>query len=426
MITILLIVFALGYLAITLEHTIKINKSATALITAVLCWTLIIYNAASKELIIEQLSHHLSSISEIVFFLLGAMTIVEIIDAHDGFQNITESIKTTNKTKLIWLISIITFFLSAVLDNLTTTIVMISILNKLIVDKKTKWLLLGLVIISSNAGGAWSPIGDVTTTMLWIGGQISPLNIIEQTFLASLVSMIVPTLIINFIIKGNIELKPNVENNLNFNTNSFERNLIFYVGIGCLLFVPIFKTITHLPPYMGILLSLGIIWTITELIHKRKQDNEKGILSVSHALRKIDTPSILFFFGILMSISSLEVIGILPQMAITLNSSVGNINVVAICIGLLSAVFDNVPLVAALQSMYSLNDYPQDHYFWELLAFTAGTGGSCLIIGSAAGVAVMGIEKIDFFWYLKKISWIALIGFMAGVGTFLIQHYFQQ
>ena len=426
MITILLIVFALGYLAITLEHTIKINKSATALITAVLCWTLIISNAASKELIIEQLSHHLSSISEIVFFLLGAMTIVEIIDAHDGFQNITESIKTTNKTKLIWLISVITFFLSAVLDNLTTTIVMISILNKLIEDKKTKWLLLGLVIISSNAGGAWSPIGDVTTTMLWIGGQISPLNIIQQTFLASLVSMIVPTLIINYIIKGNIELKPNVENNLNFNTNSFERNLIFYVGIGCLLFVPIFKTITHLPPYMGMFLSLGIIWTITELIHKRKQDNEKGILSVSHALRKIDTPSILFFFGILMSISSLEVIGILPQMASTLNSSVGNINVVAICIGLLSAVFDNVPLVAALQSMYSLNDYPQDHYFWELLAFTAGTGGSCLIIGSAAGVAVMGIEKIDFFWYLKKMSWIALIGFIAGVGTFLIQHYFQQ
>ena len=426
MITVLIIVFALGYLAITLEHTIKINKSATALITAVICWTLIISNASNKELIIEQLSHHLSSISEIVFFLLGAMTIVEIIDAHDGFQNITESIKTTHKTKLIWLISVITFFLSAVLDNLTTTIVMISILNKLIEDKKTKWLLLGLVIISSNAGGAWSPIGDVTTTMLWIGGQISPLNIIQQTFLASLVSMIVPTLIINYIIKGNIELKPNVENNLNFNTNSFERNLIFYVGIGCLLFVPVFKTITHLPPYMGMFLSLGIIWIITELIHKRKQDNEKGILSVSHALRKIDTPSILFFFGILMSISSLEVIGILPQMASTLNSSVGNINVVAICIGLLSAVFDNVPLVAALQSMYSLNDYPRDHYFWELLALTAGTGGSCLIIGSAAGVAVMGIEKIDFFWYLKKVSWIALIGFITGVGTFLIQHYFYQ
>ena len=425
MITILIIIFTLGYLAITLEHTIKINKSATALITAVLCWTLIISNASNKELIIEQLSHHLSSISEIVFFLLGAMTIVEIIDAHDGFQNITERIKTNHKTKLIWLISVITFFLSAVLDNLTSTIVMMSILNKLIEDKKTKWLLLGLVIISSNAGGAFSPIGDVTTTMLWIGGQISPLNIMKQTFLASLVCMVVPTLIINYMIKGKIELRANVENSLNFNTNSFERNLIFYVGIGCLLFVPLFKTLTNLPPYMGMFLSLGIIWTLTELIHNKKHVNEKGILSVSHALRKIDTPSILFFFGILLSISSLEVVGVLPQMASSLNSSIGNLNLVAICIGLLSAVFDNVPLVAALQSMYSLNDYPQDHYFWELLAFTAGTGGSCLIIGSAAGVAVMGIEKIDFFWYLKKISWIALIGFIAGVATFLIQHYWQ-
>jgi Na+/H+ antiporter NhaD/arsenite permease-like protein len=425
MITILIIVFTLGHLAITLEQTIKINKSATALMTAVLCWTLIISNASNKELVIEQLSHHLSSISEIVFFLLGAMTIVEIIDAHDGFQNITERIKTTHKTKLIWLISVITFFLSAVLDNLTSTIVIMSILNKLIEDKKTKWLLLGLVIISANAGGAFSPIGDVTTTMLWIGGQISPLNIMKQTFLASLVCMVVPTLIINYMIKGKIELKANVENSLNFNTNSFERNLIFYVGIGCLLFVPLFKTLTNLPPYMGMFLSLGIIWTLTELIHNKKHVNEKGILSVSHALRKIDTPSILFFFGILLSISSLEVVGVLPQMASALNSSIGNLNLVAICIGLLSAVFDNVPLVAALQSMYSLNDYPQDHYFWELLAFTAGTGGSCLIIGSAAGVAVMGIEKIDFFWYLKKISWIALIGFMAGVATFLIQHYLQ-
>ena len=423
MITVLLIVFVLGYLVITLEHTIKINKSATALITAVICWTLIISNASNKGQIIEQLSHHLSSISEIVFFLLGAMTIVEIIDAHDGFQNITESIKTDNKTKLIWLISLITFFLSAVLDNLTSTIVMISILNKLVNDKKAKWLLLGLVIISANAGGAWSPIGDVTTTMLWIGGQISALNIIKQTFFASLISMVVPTLIINYLIKGKIELKSKVEYNLNYTTNSFERNLIFYVGIGCLLFVPVFKTITHLPPYLGMLLSLGIIWTLTEMIHNKKHEDEKGNLSVNHALRKIDTPSILFFFGILMSISSLESVGILPQMATKLNNSIGNINIVAICIGLLSAVFDNVPLVAALQSMYSLNDYPQDHYFWELLAFTAGTGGSCLIIGSAAGVAVMGMEKIDFFWYLKKISWIALIGFFAGISVFLIQHY---
>ena len=423
MITFLIFIFVLGYIAITLEHVIKINKSATALITAVLCWTVLILNDAESNLIIEKLSHHLSSISEIVFFLLGAMTIVELIDAHDGFQNITEKIKTTNKTKLIWLIAIITFFLSAVLDNLTSTIVMLSILNKLVQDKKTKWLLLGLVIIASNAGGAWSPIGDVTTTMLWIGGQISALNIMKQTFLASLVSMVVPTLIVNYLIKDKIELKAIVENNLNFNANAFERNLIFLFGIGALLFVPIFKTLTHLPPYMGMLLSLGAIWTFTEILHKKKHHNEKGSLSVSHALRKIDTPSILFFFGILMSIAALETVGLLPQMAKLLNDSFGNISLVAIFIGLLSAVFDNVPLVAALQSMYSLNEFPKDHYFWELLSFTAGTGGSCLIIGSAAGVAVMGIEKIDFFWYLKKISWIALIGFIAGVATFLLQHY---
>ena len=422
MVSILLVLFVVGYIAITLEHSIQINKSATALITAVLCWTLIVLNADNKEIVVESLTHHLSAISEIVFFLLGAMTIVELIDAHDGFQNIAEAIKTTHKTKLVWLIALITFFLSAVLDNLTTTIVMISILNKLIQDKKVKWLLLGLVIIASNAGGAWSPIGDVTTTMLWIGGQITPLNIVKQVFLASLVSMAVPTIIVNYLIKGPITLKPVIENNLNFNSNAFERNLIFYVGIGCLLFVPIFKTFTQLPPYMGMLLCFGIIWVVTELLHKKKADDEKGVLSVNHAIRKIDTPSILFFFGILMAIASLEYVGVLPQMAAYLNSSIGDINLVAIAIGLLSAVFDNVPLVAALQSMYSLEQYPQDHYFWELLAYTAGTGGSCLIIGSAAGVAVMGIEKIDFFWYLKKVSWIALLGFLAGAGVFMLQH----
>ena len=421
MVYILLVLFVVGYITITLEQSIQINKSATALITAVLCWTLIVLNADNKEIVIDSLTHHLSSISEIVFFLLGAMTIVELIDAHDGFQQIAEAIKTTHKTKLVWLIALITFFLSAVLDNLTTTIVMISILNKLIQDKKVKWLLLGLVIIASNAGGAWSPIGDVTTTMLWIGGQITPINIVKQVFFASLVSMALPTLIVNYLIKGPITLKPVIENNLNFNSNVFERNLIFYVGIGCLLFLPIFKTFTHLPPYMGMLLCLGIIWVVTELLHKKKADDEKGILSVNHAIRKIDTPSILFFFGILMAIASLEYVGVLPQMAAYLNSSIGNINLVAVAIGLLSAVFDNVPLVAALQSMYTLEQYPQDHYFWELLAYTAGTGGSCLIIGSAAGVAVMGIEKIDFFWYLKKVSWIALIGFLAGAAVFMLQ-----
>ena len=423
----IILVFILGYIAITLEHSIKINKSASAIIMAVLCWTIIMVNDANPNHIIEKLSHHLSGISEIVFFLLGAMTIVEIIDAHDGFHSITEIIKTTNKTKLIWIIAFTTFFLSAVLDNLTSTIVMLSILKKLIQDKKTKWMLLGLVIISSNAGGAWSPIGDVTTTMLWIGGQISPLNIIHQTFLASLISMAVPALIMTYLIKGkNIELKPTIENNLNFNSNTFERNFILFMGIGGLLFVPIFKSITHLPPYMGMLLSLGIIWMITEILHKRKNSDEKGTLSVSHALRKIDTASILFFFGILMSVEALETIGVLPQMAKIMTNAFGDINMVAICIGLLSSVFDNVPLVAALQNMYSLEVFPKDHYFWELLSFTAGTGGSCLIIGSAAGVAVMGIEKIDFFWYLKKVSWIALLGYFAGIIIFLLQHFMEQ
>jgi Na+/H+ antiporter NhaD/arsenite permease-like protein len=422
LVPILLIIFVLGYAFITLEHTIHINKSATALITAVLCWTLIVLNAPDSEIVIESLTHHLSAISEIVFFLLGAMTIVELIDAHDGFQSITESIKTTHKTKLIWLIAIITFFLSAVLDNLTTTIVMISILNKLIEDKKTKWMLLGLVIISSNAGGAWSPIGDVTTTMLWIGGQITPFNIVKQVFFASFVSMVFPTLIISYMIKGQIALKQATPDLVNASSNLFERNLIFIVGVGSLLFVPIFKTITHLPPYMGMLLCLGIIWVVTELLHKKKPAEEKGVLSVNHAIQKIDTPSILFFFGILMSIASLEYVGVLPELAAFLNTTIGDINLVAISIGLLSAVLDNVPLVAALQSMYSLEQYPQDHYFWELLAYTAGTGGSCLIIGSAAGVAVMGLEKIDFFWYLKRISWIALIGYLVGALVFIVQH----
>jgi Na+/H+ antiporter NhaD/arsenite permease-like protein len=350
------------------------------------------------------------------------MTIVEIVDSHDGFQLITDRIRTEKKWRLIWLISIIAFFLSAVLDNLTTTIVMVTILNKLVKEKQTKWLLLGLVVIAANAGGAWSPIGDVTTTMLWIGDQITPINIIKQTFLPSLICMVLPTVIVSYMIKGSIKLNSDAIQNLNFNKNHVERNLIFFIGIGGLLFVPVFKTLTHLPPYMGMLLSLGILWVSTEIIHARKGDDEKGLLSVSHALRKIDTPSILFFFGILMAIASLEAINVLPELAHQLNSALGSLENVAIGIGFLSAIFDNVPLVAALQGMYSLDVYPTDHYFWELLAYCAGTGGSCLIIGSAAGVAVMGMEKIDFFWYLKKISWVAVIGYLSGALFFILQH----
>jgi Na+/H+ antiporter NhaD/arsenite permease-like protein len=422
MITILLIIFFFGYAIITLEHYVKINKAATALLTAVMCWTVLVMSSTSKEDTIFQLGVHLSSIAEIVFFLLGAMTIVELIDAHDGFQNITEKIKTTNKTKLVWTISIVTFFLSAVLDNLTSTIVMASIINKLIQEKKVKWQLLGLVIIASNAGGAWSPIGDVTTTMLWIGHQITPLNIVKETFLASLVCMALPTFMINLRIKGNIVLKEKTTVNQNSTKSTFDRNLIFFIGIICLLLVPVFKTITHLPPYMGMLFSLGIMWALTELVHHKKDEEEKGILSVNHALKKIDTPSILFFLGILMSIAALEQADILHQVAGFLDHEFGNIQIIAVVIGLVSSVFDNVPLVAALQSMYSLSVYPTDHYFWELLAYTAGTGGSILIIGSAAGIAVMGMEKIDFFWYLKNISWVALLGFLAGIVVFLLEN----
>ena len=422
MVLLLLLVFFIGYIAITFESFLKINKSAIALITAILCWVCIIFDATEKSFVLDALSHHLSEISEILFFLLGAMTIVELIDAHDGFQNIIDRITTTNKNKLIWLIALTTYFLSAVLDNLTTTIVMASILNKLIADQKTKWRLLGLVIISANAGGAFSPIGDVTTTMLWIGGQLSALNIIKQSFFASFVCMALPTIITCYIIKDAIAFKNHIHNSLNFTTNAKERNFIFIAGIAFLLFVPIFKTLTHLPPYMGMLFCLGFMWVITEIIHHKKNESEKGLLSVNHALRKIDTPSILFFLGILLSVSSLQYVGILPTMAQHLNDILGNLNAVVISIGLLSAVFDNVPLVAALQNMYTLQTYPTDHYFWEFLAYTAGTGGSILIIGSAAGVAIMGMEKIDFFWYFKNISWMALLGFLSGAAVFMLQN----
>ena len=418
--TLLLSIFFIGYFLITIEHYIKINKAAFALLIAVVSWVILIFNSTNYQEVNLDLSHHLVGVSEIVFFLLGAMTIVEIIDAHDGFSIISQKIKTNKKNQFIWLIALFTFFLSAILDNLTTTIVMVTILNKLVADRKTKWLLLGLVIISSNAGGAFSPIGDVTTTMLWIGGQITPLNIIKETFLASVVAMVVPTLIISFLIKGNITLMNHSEESAEFKANAFQRNFILFVGILSLLFVPIFKVVTHLPPYMGMFCSLGVLWLITELLHKGNV--HKNYFTVSKALEKIDTPSILFFFGILMSIAALESAHILPGMANALNDIFkGDINLIAISIGLLSSLFDNVPLVAALQSMYSLEVYHTDHYFWELLAFTAGTGGSCLIIGSAAGVAVMGMEKIDFIWYLKNISWIAFIGFITGAMVLIFE-----
>ena len=423
MITIICIIFIVGYAAIALEHPIKINKAATALITGVLCWTVFALFAQDKHSPSHLLTEYLGEVAGILFFLLGAMTIVELIDAHDGFEVITSRIKTTSKRKLVWIVGFLAFFLSAVLDNLTTTIVLVSLLRIIIPDKKDRLLFAGLVIIAANAGGAWSPIGDVTTTMLWIGGQITAGSIIIQTILPSLVCFLIPAFIISRQVKGDVA-SMNIEGiNKELTSSSRERNIVFWLGIGSLLFVPVFKTVTHLPPYMGILLGLGVMWVITEMIHSEKDEAEKGVLSVNHALRKIDTPSILFFLGILISIAALQASGVLTDLAVAMNNSIGNIKLITLSIGLLSAIVDNVPLVAAAQGMYGLEQYPTGHFFWEFLAYCAGTGGSCLIIGSAAGVAAMGLEKIEFFWYMKKIGWLALIGYLAGAGAFILQHY---
>lgn len=414
---VLSLIFILGYSLITLEHKIGVNKAALALLTGVLCWCAYLFIASDSHLVPEQLMHHLGEISGILFFLLGAMTIVELIDAHDGFHIIITSIKTTNKRKLLWIICIITFFLSAVLDNLTTTILMVSLLRKIIPDKNDRWLFLGLVIIAANAGGAWSPIGDVTTTMLWIGGQITSVNIMAKLIIPSIICLLVPLMIASLRLKGDIQtLTKEVPASV---ISRSHRNIIFFSGIGVLSGVPVFKSITHLPPFMGMLLGLGILWIISEIIHKDKDTEDKDSLSVVYALRKIDTPSILFFLGILVAISALQSAGVLTVFAGFLDKNIGNESLIVMIIGLFSAIVDNVPLVAASMGMYDLSQYPTDHSFWEFLAYCTGTGGSALIIGSAAGVAVMGMEKMDFFWYLKKIAWLALIGFFAGAITFV-------
>jgi len=416
-------IFVIGYMAIALEHPVKINKTASALLTGVLCWVVFIMSSADTATVSEELYGHFGEISGILFFLLGAMTIVELIDAHDGFEVITSRIRTHDQLKLLWIICFVTFFLSAVLDNLTTTIVMISLLRKLINDKQTRMFFVGMVIIAANAGGAWTPIGDVTTTMLWIGGQITTGNIMVQLILPSLVCLIVPLVALSFSIKGKIENPEAIENNQTDKTSAFERKLIFWLGIGALVFVPVFKTITHLPPFMGMLFGLGILWIVTELIHKNKNEADKDSYSVVQAIRKADVPSVLFFLGILIAISALESTHLLTNLAEFMDRTIGNLNVIVISIGLLSAVIDNVPLVAAGMGMYDMGTYPTDHKFWSFLAYAAGTGGSCLIIGSAAGVAAMGMEKIDFIWYLKKIAWLALLGYLAGAATFMLQHY---
>lgn len=414
-------IFVIGYAAIALEHPIKINKTASALLTGVLCWVVYIMSSPDAGVITEKLTDHLGEISGILFFLLGAMTIVELVDAHDGFDVITSKIKTKDLLKLLWIISIVTFFLSAVLDNLTTTIVMVSLLRKLIGNKKARMFFVGMVVLAANAGGAWTPIGDVTTTMLWIGGQINTGSIVANLILPSLTCLVMPLVFLSFSLKGKAEPPAIAKNKDSDNTTPFERNLILTLGIGALVFVPVFKTITHLPPYMGMLFGLGILWIVTEVIHKKKNVTDKDSFSVVHALRKADVPSVLFFLGILIAISALESTHMLSDLASAMDEHIGNIKIITIAIGLLSSIIDNVPLVAAAMGMYDMSIYPPDHYFWTFLAYCAGTGGSCLIIGSAAGVAAMGMEKIDFIWYMKKIGWLALVGYLAGAAVFLLQ-----
>ncbi len=432
----IIVVFVLGYAAIAFEHPLKIDKAASALIAGMLCWAIYVFSLSGSGHDIMHtiehgasgnggLYHHMFDIANILFFLMGAMTIVELVDAHEGFAVITDRIKTTDKTKLLWIICILTFFFSAALDNLTTTIVMISLLRKLVKDQKTRWMFVGMVVIAANAGGAWSPIGDVTTTMLWIKGQLPNVpSLIIDLIAPSMVSLLLPLAILSFTFKGNVErpmARETVGHYLN-PTTSGERSLVFILGLLGLIFVPIFKTVTHLPPFMGMMLSLGVIWTVTELMHKGKSKEDKAPLSVISVLQKIDVASVLFFLGILLAVAALQEFGHLDTVAASLDKTFdGNIFSINVVIGLLSSIVDNVPLVAAAQGMFDIaptGNFAANGNFWKFLAYCAGTGGSALIIGSAAGVAAMGLEKIDFMWYLKKISWLAVIGYFAGAITY--------
>ncbi|WP_343329073.1 sodium:proton antiporter NhaD [Polaribacter staleyi] len=458
--SVIIIVFVMGYLAITLEHNLKLDKLIPALIMMAFCWALVALGVdnftqwfdSSKHSLVdgfasfdhveklhmveETLLHHLGKTAEILVFLLGAMTIVEIIDYFDGFSTIKTYVKTKKKSKILWIFSILAFVLSAIIDNLTATIVLISILQKIVKNRDERIWFAGLIIIAANAGGAWSPIGDVTTTMLWIGKKVTTLKLVEYLLLPSFLCMAVPTFIASFLpaFKGEIDFEEEVDK-----PKSQHSARMLYLGLGAIVFVPIFKTITHLPPYVGMMLSLAIVATFAEIYSRSKfsltdYDNEAEAGAhhspVHHSLSKIEMPSILFFLGILMAVAALESLGILYDFASTLQDTVpmmgteihvpgvtGVSDLVVLLLGVGSAVIDNVPLVAASLGMFS---EPIDNELWHFIAFSAGTGGSMLIIGSAAGVVAMGMEKIDFFWYFKKISWLALTGFLVGSATFMI------
>jgi Na+/H+ antiporter NhaD/arsenite permease-like protein len=420
-----IVIFAIGYLLIALEHPIKINKSASAILTGVICWTIYAVIAHdSIDHIGEQLNEHLGEISAILFFLMGAMTIVELIDAYQGFRLITDRITTKDPKKLMWVICTVTFFLSALLDNLTTSIVMVSLIRKLVPNKKMRLFFAGMIVIAANAGGAWSPIGDVTTTMLWIGGQISAPNIVKTLIIPSIICMVIPLVYLQFTLKGELghagshdHSKPTSHGHPHKEIRG--SRFMLFLGIAGLVSVPVFKTLTHLPPYLGMLLALGVLWVASELINPDMDEAQKRPYTAAGALARIDVPSVLFFLGILLAVSALESMEILHHFATFLETAIGDNRIIITLIGILSSIVDNVPLVAASMGMYSMETYPPDHMIWEYLAYCAGTGGSILIIGSAAGVAVMGMEKIDFIWYLKKISLLAMLGYFAGAIVYL-------
>jgi Na+/H+ antiporter NhaD/arsenite permease-like protein len=418
MLTLIVALFALGYVAIVFEHALTVNKSASALLTGVACWTAYVLGSDAPTVTAE-LHHQVAELSGILFFLLGAMTVVELIDAHDGFQLITSRIKTLDRRRLLVTVSVLAFVLSSVLDNLTTSIVMMTLVRKLVRDDDDRMRYGGIVIIAANAGGAWSPIGDVTTTMLWIGGQISSIHIVKQLVLPSIVSVVVPVLWIGARMTGRVTRPGLPEEPPGEPSTPRDRKIVLFTGLGVLLFVPVFKSASHLPPFMGILFGLGILWVVTELLHKAKNDEHKGALTVAGALQRVDTPSILFFLGILLAIGALASIGALRSLGDHMDRTLGNIDVITVAIGLASAVIDNVPLVGGAQGMYPLATFPIDHDFWTFLAYCAGTGGSILIIGSAAGIAIMGIQRITFGWYVRNFSIPAVLGYASGALVYL-------
>ena len=416
----LVLIFIVAYAAIALEHPLKISKSATALFGAGLLWTVYALSIGDHERLGHELRDTLATTAGIAFFLLGAMTIVEVIDAHDGFALITSRIRTKRLTALLWLVSWVTFVLSAILDNLTTTIVMVTLMRKLLDRGDDRLLFASVIVIAANAGGAWSPMGDVTTTMLWIGGQVSALGIIEALLPASVVPLLVPLLVVSAGLTG----KPFAGASASLEASdvpAFERNLMLSLGLGLLVAVPAFKQITHLPPIMGILFGLGILWCAGEILHKGKPPEARHKLTLAHALSRIDLSSLLFFVGILLAVATLEHAKVLEALAGRLDRTVGRQDVIVLLLGLLSAIVDNVPLVAASIGMYPLSKYPTDSFLWEFMAYCAGTGGSILIIGSAAGVAAMGIEKIQFIWYMRRIAWLAMLGYFAGAAVYVVQ-----